>query len=44
MSVGRIAAAIGLKRSSEKKHLISSRIRTQMVKRKDGVSSSDWNL
>lgn len=33
MSVGRIAAAIGLKRSSEEKHLISSRIRTQMVKR-----------
>ncbi|WP_192914208.1 MarR family transcriptional regulator [Bacteroides uniformis] len=33
MSVGRIAAALGLKRSSEEKHLISSRIRTQMVKR-----------
>ena len=33
MSVGRIAATIGLKRSSEEKHLISSRIRTQMVKR-----------
>ncbi len=30
---GRIAAALGLKRSSEEKHLISSRIRTQMVKR-----------
>lgn len=29
MSVGRIAATIGLKRSSEEKHLISSRIRTQ---------------
>ena len=33
MSVGRIAAAIGLKRTGEEKHLISSRIRTQMVKR-----------
>ena len=33
MSVGRIAATLGLKRSSEEKHLISSRIRTQMVKR-----------
>lgn len=33
MSVGRIAAALGLKRSSEEKHQISSRIRTQMVKR-----------
>ena len=33
MSVGRIAAALGLKRTGEEKHLISSRIRTQMVKR-----------
>ena len=33
MSVGRIAAALGHKRSSEEKHLISSRIRTQMGKR-----------
>ena len=32
MSVGRIAAAIGLKRTGEEKHLISSRIRTQMGK------------
>lgn len=33
MSVGRIAAAIGLKRTGEEKHQISSRIRKQMVKR-----------
>ena len=44
MSVGRIAAALGLKRSSEEKHLISVTYPYPDGKEgKGGVSSSDWN-